>query len=152
MPDLRGFNNPVAVCIGWAAMQPRFAPTGPRCGASVLTGLKGGAGFRAPSPLFTALNVLSPCNPVALGAIRWKYYIVYCVWLVFELAFMWRYAIETKGRSLEETAAIFDGDAVLSDLTKRTKEDVAHAGVGFDESSKSSSTEKISNPDGRTKM
>src|ERR1700761_3412298 len=91
-------------------------------------------------------------NPVALGAIRWKYYIVYCVWLVFELAFMWRYAIETKGRSLEETAAIFDGDAVLSDLTKRTKEDVAHAGVGFDESSKSSSTEKISNPDGRTKM
>jgi len=91
-------------------------------------------------------------NPVALGAIRWKYYIVYCVWLIFELAFMWRYAIETKGRSLEETAAIFDGDDVLSDLTKRTKEDVAHAGVGLDDSSKSSLAEKVSNPDGQMKM
>jgi len=90
-------------------------------------------------------------NPIALGAIRWKYYIVYCAWLVFELAFMWRYAIETKGRSLEETAALFDGEGVVADLNKRTKADLVNAGAGFDNSSKSSSTEKISNPDASSK-
>jgi len=78
-------------------------------------------------------------NPIALGAIRWKYYIVYCAWLVFELAFMWRYVVETKGRSLEETAALFDGEGVVADLNKRTKADLVNAGAGFDESSKSSS-------------
>jgi hypothetical protein len=35
---------------------------------------------------------------------------VYCIWLVFELAFVYFFIIETKGRSLEETAALFDGE------------------------------------------
>jgi sugar porter (SP) family MFS transporter len=49
-------------------------------------------------------------NPIALGKLHWKYYIVYCCWLVFELAFVYIFIIETKGRSLEETAALFDGE------------------------------------------
>jgi hypothetical protein len=72
-------------------------------------------------------------NPIALKAIAWKYYVssslvayrlpcvryadnlvplqlVYCIWLVFELAFVYFFIIETKGRSLEETAALFDGE------------------------------------------
>ncbi|KAJ7128401.1 hexose transporter [Mycena epipterygia] len=48
-------------------------------------------------------------NPIALDAIAWKYYIVYCVWLVFEGMFLHCYIIETKNRTLEETAALFDG-------------------------------------------
>lgn len=67
-------------------------------------------------------------NPVALGthyyssrkahlltpsflleAISWKYYIVYVVWLLFEIGFLYLYVVETRGRSLEETAALFDG-------------------------------------------
>lgn len=35
---------------------------------------------------------------------------MYCCWLVFELAFVYIFIIETKGRSLEETAALFDGE------------------------------------------
>jgi hypothetical protein len=35
---------------------------------------------------------------------------VYCIWLVFELAFVYFFIVETKGRSLEETAALFDGE------------------------------------------
>ncbi|KAJ3559387.1 hypothetical protein NM688_g384 [Phlebia brevispora] len=62
-------------------------------------------------------------NPIALDAIEWKYYIVYCCWLTFELAFVTLFIVETKNLSLEETAALFDGDdiknamdAVASDI------------------------------------
>ncbi|KAJ7136703.1 general substrate transporter [Mycena epipterygia] len=48
-------------------------------------------------------------NPIALDTIGWKYYVVYCVWLVFEGVFLYFFVIETKNRTLEETAAIFDG-------------------------------------------
>ncbi|KAF8578073.1 general substrate transporter [Ramaria rubella] len=41
-------------------------------------------------------------NPIALEKLQWKYYIVFCVWLVFELAFVVLFVIE---RTLEETAA-----------------------------------------------
>ena len=66
-------------------------------------------------------------NPIALDAIAWKYYvrlsafysltrrllfaqIVYCCWLAFELVFVYLFIVETKNLSLEETAALFDGD------------------------------------------
>ena len=35
--------------------------------------------------------------------------IVYCCWLVAETAFRYTFIIETKNRTLEETAALFDG-------------------------------------------
>ncbi|KAI0367738.1 general substrate transporter [Pilatotrama ljubarskyi] len=49
-------------------------------------------------------------NPWALDALGWKYYLVYCGWLIIELVFVVVYIIETKGRTLEETAALFDGE------------------------------------------
>ncbi|KAG1750805.1 hypothetical protein EDB19DRAFT_1629015 [Suillus lakei] len=48
-------------------------------------------------------------NPWALDAMGWKYYLVYCGWLVLELLIVMVFIIETKGRTLEETAALFDG-------------------------------------------
>jgi len=48
-------------------------------------------------------------NPIARNSIGWKYYIVYCVWLLFELIFVYFFVIETKGRTLEETSMLFDG-------------------------------------------
>ncbi|KIJ54573.1 hypothetical protein M422DRAFT_240639 [Sphaerobolus stellatus SS14] len=59
-------------------------------------------------------------NPIALERIAWKYYIVFCVWLAFELIFVIRYVVETKGRTLEETAAIFDGKDKLAFIQKVT--------------------------------
>ncbi|KAI0828601.1 general substrate transporter [Trametes gibbosa] len=49
-------------------------------------------------------------NPIALDKIGWKYYIVYCAFLAFELGFLYFFVIETQNRTLEETAALFDGD------------------------------------------
>ncbi|KIY65865.1 hypothetical protein CYLTODRAFT_50810 [Cylindrobasidium torrendii FP15055 ss-10] len=48
-------------------------------------------------------------NPWALGAMGWWYYVVYCGFLCVELLFIIKFVVETKGRTLEETAAIFDG-------------------------------------------
>ncbi|CAI7677344.1 unnamed protein product [Penicillium manginii] len=49
-------------------------------------------------------------NPVAFMALRWKYYIVYVGCLVFFLTMVYFFFPETKGRSLEEVAKIFDRD------------------------------------------
>ncbi|KDQ59924.1 hypothetical protein JAAARDRAFT_175447 [Jaapia argillacea MUCL 33604] len=55
-------------------------------------------------------------NPIALKAIGWKYYTVYIAWLVFESVFMYLYLVETKGRTLEETAALFDGEDTVAKI------------------------------------
>lgn len=39
-------------------------------------------------------------NPVAMKALEWKYYIVYCVFLAFEFVFCWFFIIETKSKCL----------------------------------------------------
>ena len=35
---------------------------------------------------------------------------MYCVWIAFEVVFLWFFIVETKNRTLEETAALFDGE------------------------------------------
>ncbi|KIJ98739.1 hypothetical protein K443DRAFT_133322 [Laccaria amethystina LaAM-08-1] len=56
-------------------------------------------------------------NPIALDKIGWKYYIVYICWLSFEAVFLWFYVVETKNRTLEETAALFDGHEDKDQIT-----------------------------------
>ncbi|KAI6784694.1 Lactose permease-like protein [Emericellopsis cladophorae] len=51
-------------------------------------------------------------NPIALDAIGWKYYIVYCVWILVEIATVYLLFPETKGRSLEELSFMFEDKAV----------------------------------------
>ncbi|TBU44547.1 general substrate transporter [Dichomitus squalens] len=65
-------------------------------------------------------------NPIALAKLGWKYYLVYVCWLAFEIGFIWRYLIETKNRTLEETAALFDGDDNVEMLTQHA---AVNAGV-----------------------
>jgi MFS family permease len=52
-------------------------------------------------------------NPIALAAIQWKYYIVFCVFLAFEFIYCYFFVLETRGADgplpLEEIAALFDG-------------------------------------------
>jgi MFS family permease len=49
-------------------------------------------------------------NPIALEAIAWKYYVVYCVILMVITGTVWLFYPETNGHSLEEMARVFDGD------------------------------------------
>ncbi|PCH35297.1 hexose transporter [Wolfiporia cocos MD-104 SS10] len=56
-------------------------------------------------------------NPIALNKIAWKYYIFYDCWLAFQLVFLYFMIVETKNRTLEETAALFDGE----DLSARVE-------------------------------
>ncbi|KAH9939461.1 general substrate transporter [Amylocystis lapponica] len=72
-------------------------------------------------------------NPIALQHIAWKYYIVYVCWLLFEMVFLYVFVVETKGLTLEETAALFDGeDQVLRNVTA-APHDVHHDDKDYDE-------------------
>ena len=53
-------------------------------------------------------------NHIALDHIAWKYYIVYCVWLLIELAVVYFFYIETRYTPLEEIAKHFDGVSHIS--------------------------------------
>ncbi|KAJ3734306.1 hypothetical protein DFJ43DRAFT_993571 [Lentinula guzmanii] len=55
-------------------------------------------------------------NPIAIERLGWWYYIVYCGLLVIELVFVVTFIVETRGRTLEETAALFDGEQPQQDL------------------------------------
>ncbi|KAJ9629509.1 hypothetical protein H2203_001883 [Taxawa tesnikishii (nom. ined.)] len=51
-------------------------------------------------------------NPIGLDNItpKWKFYVIYCVWIAVELTVVYFFYIETKGPTLEEIAKIFDGE------------------------------------------
>ncbi|KAG1739292.1 general substrate transporter [Suillus lakei] len=67
-------------------------------------------------------------NPIALEALQWKYYLVYIVWLCFEFAFCYFYIIETRHRTLEETAAMFDGQEGVAQIHHQA---AARAGLTY---------------------
>ncbi|KAL2212944.1 MFS general substrate transporter [Sarocladium strictum] len=51
-------------------------------------------------------------SPIAMTAIGWRYDIVFCCLLAILFAIVWFYYPETRGRTLEESAEIFDGKPV----------------------------------------
>ncbi|KAL0950709.1 hypothetical protein HGRIS_007485 [Hohenbuehelia grisea] len=81
-------------------------------------------------------------NPLALDAIGWKYYIVYCCWLVFELVFLYFFVVETRNKSLEETAALFDGEEAAEHI-KATALGVPTEFFDHDEKKEGSSNENV---------
>lgn len=58
-------------------------------------------------------------NPVALAALAWKYYFVYIACLISFVAIIWFLFPETKGRSLEEIAEVFDGPAAETEAHRQ---------------------------------
>ena len=69
-------------------------------------------------------------NPVGLASIGWKCeqdlctwltadYIVYDVWIAFELVIVFLFFKETRYMSLEETAVVYDGQAVVEDISRK---------------------------------
>ena len=52
-------------------------------------------------------------NAIALEALAWKYYLVYCVFLAFEVVIIYFFIVETRYTPLEEIAKFFDGDDAI---------------------------------------
>ncbi|KEY64419.1 hypothetical protein S7711_08475 [Stachybotrys chartarum IBT 7711] len=65
------------------------------------------------------------CNPIAMSRIGWRYYIVFCILDALFIAEVWLLFPETKGKSLEELAGIFDklDDINLVDEEKKHEAD-----------------------------
>lgn len=81
-----------------------------------------------------------------MGHLRWKYYIVYTVWDLLETIFIYLYVVETKGRTLEETALLFDDPQEADTLAARANVHGGHLAQGEKNGSISgdnSSDEKI---------
>lgn len=58
-------------------------------------------------------------NPIAFGAIHWKFYFVY-IGTLFSMIFIIYFLFpETKGRTLEEIAMVFDGEAAVPEANRR---------------------------------
>ncbi|KAF9236182.1 hypothetical protein BU15DRAFT_77159 [Melanogaster broomeanus] len=56
------------------------------------------------------LRILQPVvNPIGITA-GWKYYIFYCIWIAFEVAFVYFMFPETSNRTLEELTFLYEDD------------------------------------------
>jgi len=57
-------------------------------------------------------------DPWAFDRMGWRYYIVYCGWLAFELVFVMLFTVETRGKTPEEIAVFFDGERKPNNLPR----------------------------------
>ena len=62
-------------------------------------------------------------NPIALTAIEWKYFAIYCAWISFEFSFIYFMYPETYNRTLEELAFLFEDD-LADEATRATEKTV----------------------------
>lgn len=88
-------------------------------------------------------------NPIAMDAIEWKYYIVFCCILGCEVIVVFLTFEETSGRTLEEVAEVFGESIEELDLNvlklkalAEHKESVVHEGRTNSNSSDSAGSEK----------
>jgi hypothetical protein len=52
-------------------------------------------------------------NAIAVEALAWKYYLFYCVFLVFEVGIIYFFVVETRYTPMEEINKFFDGDSAI---------------------------------------
>ncbi|KAE8833543.1 hypothetical protein PTNB73_05070 [Pyrenophora teres f. teres] len=71
-------------------------------------------------------------NGIALDALAWKYYIVYCVFLAFEIGVIYFCIVETRYTPMEEIAKFFDGDDAV-DVGEQALQDMKERGKGVGE-------------------
>ncbi|EGP90447.1 uncharacterized protein MYCGRDRAFT_36522 [Zymoseptoria tritici IPO323] len=74
---------------------------------------------------FLFLNVAMVVNTygisVGIEKIGWKLYLVYIVWICVEMAIIYFFFVETKGRTLEELSEIFEAENPRKASTKKIR-------------------------------
>jgi MFS family permease len=68
--------------------------------------------------IYGSLVIAAFVNPIGLENIGWRYYIVFCCFLVVFLGITYFYFPETRGYSLEEIAQVFDGPKEVAEITE----------------------------------
>ncbi|KAK0615173.1 general substrate transporter [Bombardia bombarda] len=69
-------------------------------------------------------------NPIGLKNAGWRFFISYCVWLAFEVVFVYFMFPETSNRTLEELAFMFEDKVLSEQVTAAVKKVVDHGGSG----------------------
>lgn len=72
-------------------------------------------------------------NAIALDALAWKYYLFYCVFLVFEVVIVYFFIVETRYTPMEEIARFFDGDDAVDVAEVAIAEVIKGKGDGGDD-------------------
>ncbi|KAG6836484.1 hypothetical protein H0H93_007583 [Arthromyces matolae] len=67
-------------------------------------------------------------NPIGIANAGWKYYISYCIFLLFEVIFVYFLFPETHGHTLEELAFLYEDDKVVEQKKRVEKEIHEHEG------------------------
>ncbi|KAF1350608.1 hexose transporter-like protein [Lizonia empirigonia] len=78
---------------------------------------------------FFSINV----NPIAIKAISWKYFAIYCGWITFEFLFVYFMYPETYNRTLEELAFLFEDKALADEAVKAVEKQVNTAHLDAEE-------------------
>jgi MFS family permease len=73
--------------------------------------------------IYSSLVVLSFVNPIALDAIGWKYYILFCCIIAVSVVANWFLLPETRNRSLEEISELFDKREPDAEMEGKVKSD-----------------------------
>ncbi|CVK94065.1 related to hexose transporter protein [Fusarium mangiferae] len=79
---------------------------------------------------FTGLIVGNQVNPIAMKAITWKYYIVFCCILAVLFVIIWFLFPETKGHTLEEIREVFEGKLDDQDKLARVESAMGEESTG----------------------
>ncbi|KAF1849075.1 general substrate transporter [Cucurbitaria berberidis CBS 394.84] len=74
--------------------------------------------------IYVSLVIQAFVNPIGMENLQWKYYIVFCCLLVVFLIVTYMFFPETRGRSLEEIAEIFDGPGASPNVDLVEKDEV----------------------------
>lgn len=69
-------------------------------------------------------------NPIGLQNISWRWLIVYCCWLAFEIVFVWFLFPETAGRTLEELTFLFEDKTLADQAVMAVEKAVHHEDMG----------------------
>lgn len=72
--------------------------------------------------IYISLVIAAFCNPLGMENLGWKYYIVFCCFLVVILAVTYFTYPETRGFSLEEISQIFDGPQASREIQHSERE------------------------------
>ncbi|PVH76956.1 putative MFS sugar transporter [Cadophora sp. DSE1049] len=70
-------------------------------------------------------------NPIGIKSISWKYLLVFCAWVAFEIVFVYFLFPETSNRTLEELSFIYEGQEIQAKQAMATEKQIQSQDFDF---------------------